>query len=346
MASRGHIDFELPGLTGNRGALTALIVSIVFAYSRRANIRRLEDHFHAFWNLALSYLIHGQPQLMLAPQMSVFFSNEEDLLLDPNVSWETVTGREAERRPDFTIMGVRLRNYEAGDRSTADNPMFPDVFRQWTAMMFETATPRAFLELKRLPSRNLGSAALFEEDLEELFWEASSSIHDQVTVAFERDDYTDMKSLILIIAVGEWWRFRILSRKEFEARKAKDAKDMLLNQFDEDEGEQGRKKKRAKKTRTRASGKLIPENGVWKRAPIKLYHNLDDVEPIHADAKHCKPQEGKFTKNILFGSSQSNQCFYFIHSLLKKLEPASTRLYASPGNSEDELGLKDGDAYP
>ncbi|GLB40056.1 hypothetical protein LshimejAT787_0705660 [Lyophyllum shimeji] len=339
-----------PGLNGNRNALLPLIVAIVFAYSRRANRRRLEDHFHAFWNLVLGHLIHDEPQLMLAPQMSVYLTNEDDLPPGPNVSLDTVAGREEERRPDFIIMGVRLLNFLEG-KSTNDYPMFPLDFSEWNDMVFRTATPRAVIELKTPPPRRIDDAAEFTKSLEGRFTDAATDAQAQAMIVFERADYVNMTSLILIIAVGEWWRFRIFTRDEYEDVKQSLEKFSFFEEQEDKEKQQEKKKKKKKKT---GAGIRVPakrtleedgRQGGWpyKREPIKLFHEIDDVEPIQSNWNDCKPEPGTFTRNILFGSPQSNQRFYYIHTLLKRLEPAPANFFVSPENSDDELALRAGD---
>lgn len=325
-----HTDFKLPGLAANPDAITSLIVAFVFAYSRRANRRRLEDHFHGFWNLVLGHLVYGSPYLILAPQMSIYYRNEDNLPPHPEISFQTTAGKEEERRPDFTIMGVRISSI-ASSKSSPSTPGFGKEFKNWNEMVFNSATPRILVELKRPPSRHLDSQASFEEALEYQFFYASLSAYEQAVTAFNCDDFASMDSIILINAVGEWWRFRILTRDEVEtANKA-------VPFFQELDEEQEQEKTKETKTKKKGSRNQAPKKPTAKksqslppkRVPIKIFRNLNDLEPIYPDAEKCGPKKGYYTSNILFGSHQSNQCFHYIHSLLKRDESMPAKLDVS-----------------
>ncbi|KAF8066617.1 hypothetical protein FPV67DRAFT_1670111 [Lyophyllum atratum] len=333
-----HGDFQLPGLANNPHALPALIVTMTFGYSRRGNRRRLEDHFHGFWNQVLTHLVFAEQYLFLAPQMSVYF--EETPPSNPNLSIETQPGRAEELRPDFTIMGTRLRNATKQD-STSYRPEFPDDFRLWNNMVFESGTPRAFVELKRPPSRKINDAAAFAKALGDTLEFARVNAYDQAGIAFQRKDFAAADSIILIVAAGEWWQFRIITREEWEAAEAFNLENdrFQLNETAEEKVFYNRPSEKEERVPTPP-----PTTHRTKPPPPReaqqFQYNIRGKEPFHDDIdRWLGPPEGEFTGYLLFGSPESNQCFYYIHKHLRRVEPPPVHLFKPSEDTDDELDL-------
>lgn len=79
-----HSDFELPGLA-SRG-LASWIVAISFAYSGQWNSRRLENHFHAFWNVVFLDLVSNlTPETLVIPQFQLDIIDDEPLAPDDSI---------------------------------------------------------------------------------------------------------------------------------------------------------------------------------------------------------------------------------------------------------------------
>jgi hypothetical protein len=99
--SHSHSDFELPGLA-SRG-LASWIVAISFAYSGQWNSRRLENHFHAFWDLVFLDLVSDlTPETLVIPQFQLDIIDDEPLAPDDSI----ITTSQPDAKvltPDFAI---------------------------------------------------------------------------------------------------------------------------------------------------------------------------------------------------------------------------------------------------
>ncbi|KAF8066661.1 hypothetical protein FPV67DRAFT_1201187 [Lyophyllum atratum] len=340
-----HGDFQLPGLASNPHALPGLIVTMAFAYSRRGNRRLLEDHFHGFWNQVLSHLVFAEQYLFLAPQMSVYY--EENPSNNPNLSIETQPGMAEELRPDFTIMGARLRNFTKQD-STSLHPEFPDNLRSWNQMVFLSGTPRVFVELKRPPSRRIDDAVSFGALLRNRLEVAGRDASAQAAIAFRRKDFSAADDIILIAAVGEWWKFSIIARKTWQAHRDFMASNLQNTPFllEEDVEEEEEEKVSYNKPSKKEKKVPTPPPTTRRTKPpppreaLELHYDILGKEPFHNDIESWPgPASGDFTGHLLFGSPESNQCFYYIHKHLRKVEPPPLKLYEPSSNTDDELDL-------
>ena len=207
-------------------------------------------------------------------------------------------------------MGIRAKN-----QAFEPFPMFPTSFSNWYEMHFPKAFPHVLAELKTVPCRNLLDEADFVDELEYIFQDAWTEAQDQAIIAFRREDFRDLSSVLVILGVGEWWRFALITRK-FVERKSRRFMDFM------DEGE------RKTKYKGKRSGDRLPRDRCSETsgsgiqgAPLKTFHGLNPQEGIRPDIDSWKPVPGRLTSNLLFGSPASNQHFYFIHKYLDQVEP-------------------------
>ncbi|XP_006457514.1 hypothetical protein AGABI2DRAFT_147038 [Agaricus bisporus var. bisporus H97] len=305
-----HQDFILPGIRADptNARLKALIVLATFAYSRQWNRRRLESHWYGLWNQILSDLIFDlAPNLFLVPQHTIYLTEQEPN--DPDLSFGTVAeGAASERIPDFVALAAvpRLRNV-----GSATDHIFPSSYDSWKTMKLLACFPAMIVQLKRSPPRSLLQDGDFRDILQSYISAATTEADDSAALAFHNKQNRALKKIVLVAVSGEWWRFKIGLRENYEVQMNLDSKLSMENEEDDkDETKKARASKKGK-------GKYIP----------KLYtiQRHEDLGPRHmaqlsSDVKKTEPRPGTWSKNILFGTPASNQRLYFIHELLKEIQ--------------------------
>ncbi|KAG6815443.1 hypothetical protein H0H93_009807 [Arthromyces matolae] len=324
-----HTDFQLPGLK-NPIARAKLITALVFAYSLRANIRRLEDHFYPFWQLVIDYLVADDVYLIGGQQVTFWWSDPRP---DPNTSIETIKGSQNERKPDFNIMGLEAcnRNIIYRDTGIPDPrfPGFPQELGRWQIMRLVAHEPRLLGEGKRPPSRQISDPNELFEELDSQLTKAQKSVVKQADITFMQ--YPNCKTLVLMAVVGEWWSFAIRHRPTEEELEASFNDGYIA---DEDEEDDLNEMAAASDANDHDDSKAL---GILRRIPQQNMHK------VHDHFSDCEPEgDTWFSDVLLFDTPASNQCFYFILDYMRQRTTHVEDVYAEPPPPPEEHDPIDG----
>ena len=205
--SYSHSDFILPGLS-YRG-LSSWIVAISFAYSGQWNSRRLENHFHAFWNFVLLDLVDDlAPDFIVMPQFQLDTLNDQPLAADTSIS-TTAQAKAKELTPDFSIAVFDLVRRHVPD-ALPTPPLYPADYNMWRDVRINMMKISLITELKRPPSRSAKSKDAFVQDLLTRMKLARKDLGKQVEHAFLMQPSVD--EIVLVACCGEWWSWMISTR--------------------------------------------------------------------------------------------------------------------------------------
>ncbi|KAF8066596.1 hypothetical protein FPV67DRAFT_1495641 [Lyophyllum atratum] len=290
--SNSHSDFVLPGLATNRHGPATLIVTLVYAYSRRWNRRRLEHHTYAFWDKVLSYLIADlEPNVFHIPQLSIHNPPSQY----PDSSFRTDAGANGDETiPDFAIMGADATNWSVN--STTMSPKFPPL-EKWRDVKIHSLKPLVIVELKRTATRSAQTVASFIDNLRLSISAAQVAAEDQAILAFEA--FKELKEIILIAAAGEWWTFKHVRKGSLDKFQLEGLQDQLP--YNQRQGKKGSK--------TKSKPQVLPFIRYTDLGP-------HEMETLKADVEDAMPETNQWSLNILFGTEVSNQRFYLIHHWL------------------------------
>jgi hypothetical protein len=313
-------NFQLPGLSAHPNGQASLSVTLAFAYSRRWNRRRLEHHTYAFWDKVFSYLIYDlEPYLFHIPQLMLHDPPAEH----PDVSIRTDPGANGDECiPDFSIMSVHAMHRYRSSSST--NPRFP-ALEDWDRLRIESAKPLVIAELKRPAPRSAKDALEFHARLRSLMNLAIDDAEEQARLAFGVTLYKELDEIILITACGEWWRFRVATRKDM---LSEDIWDPLVSPaWDEDGDDDNDKVSYKHPSRGETPGHRVT-------ASVQRYTALgsDVMAVFNGDVEDAMPPADEWSKFILFGTEASNQHFFFIHRWLKEQRGEAPVTYAAKSN--------------
>ena len=350
--SYSHSDFTLPGLS-HRG-LASWIVAISFAYSGQWNSRRLENHFHSFWNFVFLDLVDD-----LAPDFIVIPQFQLDVLDEPvaaDTSISTFAEANAkELTPDFSIAVFNLVRRHI-DATLPIPPLFPAEFNLWRNVRVNMMKIPLIGELKRPPSRRAKSRGAYLQDLLTCMWSAQDDLRKQAEHAFLMQP--SMDEIILVACCGEWWSWMISLRAAYVTQEFK-LPQKVAGPQDEIKLEEDDRKPKVPELRTReclprpakthAKGKyrdLSPPSpsgsdkipytykpgkrrpkGAPKKKEVKKkkeaefirYTELEEgtMECVKPNVEDAFPPENNWSLPILFGSEASAQHFFLIHRFLE-----------------------------
>jgi hypothetical protein len=364
-----HSDFTLPGLS-SRG-LSSWIVAISFAYSGRWNSRRLENHFHSFWNFVLLDLVDDlAPDVIVIPQFQ--FDIIDNSPLAPDTSKATTTQADAkELTPDFSIAVLDVVRRHISD-ALPTPPLYPEDFNLWRDVQVNMMKVSLIAELKRPPSRRAKSRNVFLEDLLTRMLSAQKDLDKQVEHAFIMQPSVD--EILLVACCGEWWSWMISTRAHIQdVNLPQDVatpadEDELEEEVDDDFLElrtrenlprlakmhpKGRYReahsppppsesdKIPYNPRSQADSEAADDEGEPERKERKgdnfiRYTELEEgtMEYVKPNIEDALPPSDEWTLPILFGSEASAQHFFLIHRFLE-----AERLMPSPENQVSTVSL-------
>ncbi|KAG6874960.1 hypothetical protein C0992_005780, partial [Termitomyces sp. T32_za158] len=197
-------------------------------------------------------------------------------------------GAYEERRPDFIVMGIEACNRSIGFPSAPDPkyPDFPAELGKWNNMRLVTYTPHLLGEAKRPPSRRHYDPVEFREQLMLQFFKASNDLNRQALLAFR-----------------EWWSFRIFDRSEVPFVTAKLEAESRTDSEEEDQEEI-----------------VIDEEDDSTLDDFRdnFLRRIPKVQRIKQNILDCRPERGRYTSPLLFGSPASNQHFYYVLKFLRQ----------------------------
>jgi hypothetical protein len=235
----------------------------------------------------------------------------------PDVSIRTDPGANGDECiPDFSIMSVHaMHRYQS---SSSTNPRFP-ALEDWDRLRIESAKPLVIAELKRPAPRSARDALEFRERLGGLMDLAIDDAEEQARLAFGVTLYKELDEIILIAACGEWWMFRVATRKGMPSEDIWDP----LESPDED-GDDDEKVLYNHRSQGKTPGPRVT-------ASVQRYTDLgpDEMAVFNGDVEDAMPPADEWSKFILFGTEASNQHFFFIHRWLKEQRGEAPVTYAT-----------------
>ena len=347
--SHSHSDFTLPGLS-HRG-LSSWIVAISFAYSGLWNSRRLENHFHSFWNFVLLDLVDDlAPDLIVMPQFQFDTLKDEPLAADTSISTNPQTEAK-ELTPDFSIAAFELvRRYISDTLPTP--PLFPADFNLWRDVQVRMMKIPLIAEIKRPPTRCAKSKDVFFQDLVAQMASARRDLGKQVEHAFNMQPLVN--EIVLVACCGEWWSWMISTRvaQEFSLNREVAGPSDEIEENDDDIPELRTRETLPRFAKMHAKGKYreahsppppsesdkIPYNprseatdGERERKKKKekkkkgkdveffryTEFEEDEMEHVKLNVEDALPTDDEWTLPILFGSEASAQHFFLIHNFLE-----------------------------
>ena len=346
--SHSHSDFTLPGLS-YRG-LSSWIVAILFAYSGRWNSRRLENHFHAFWNFVLLDLVDDlAPDLIVIPQFQLDTFDDKPLGANTSIS-TTAQPKAKELTPDFSIAVFDLVRRHLSDEPPTP-PLFPTEFNLWRDVRVKTMKISLIAELKRPPSRRVKSRDAFLQDLLTQIKSAQQDLSNQIEHAFHMQP--SVEEIVLVACCGEWWSWMISTRAgqvfNLPQDEAAPSDEVKLEEVDEGVPEVRTRESLPRLAKMHHKGKYrdapspsppsesdkIPykpsskaatadgereqETKEGKDAKFIRYTELDDdeMEYVKPNIEDALPPNDEWSLPILFGSEASAQHFFLIHRFLE-----------------------------
>ncbi|KAG6834944.1 hypothetical protein H0H93_006192 [Arthromyces matolae] len=326
-----HTDFELPGLK-NPTARAKLIVALVFAYSLRANMRRLEDHFYPFWQLVVDYLVADDVYLMGGQQVTFWWTDQQ---LDPNTSNVTIKGSNNERKPDFNIMGLETCNRNITYTKTLPDPRFPGFPKElgrWNVMRLVACEPRLLGEGKRPPSRQISDPQELFDELQTQLARAQKDVINQADLTFMQ--YPNCETLVLMSVVGEWWSFAIRQRPSKEELE-ESVNDVFVpgSETDDDDGNNhdAEEEEEEEEEEGDIDEVIVDDDDDFQAGDILRQIPQQYMEKVHDHFSDCKPNgDSLFSAVMLFDTPASNQCFYFILDYMRQRTTHVEDVYAEP----------------
>ncbi|KAF8808152.1 hypothetical protein BYT27DRAFT_7166729 [Phlegmacium glaucopus] len=298
-------DFKLPGLSQGIESFNSLIVAIAFGYSGRWNARRLENHFHAFWNLVLTALVNDlAPCVLVIPQFQLDTFNISPFTGDDSIqTFSQLDGNKL--TPDFSVALFRAVQRRIANQVTT-RPLFPTEFNLWRQTRILTMKLPCIVELKRPATRAAQSREAFASELDSLMGLAQVNLDKQAELAFEWQ--LNMEKVVLIACCGEYWSWKAATRP-IDTLSDSDILPPLLTNPDATDsgGHTGGPRP------SNPHPKVKPER---KPEKAKFFHYMDlgphSMEYERADVNDAAPTDDEWTLNILFGSAASAQHFYLI----------------------------------
>lgn len=317
-----------------------MISSLAFAYSSWANPRRLEDPLYVFWGLVMHHLVHDfGSEVLVAPQSKIY--KDPKGRARPDTSTMTTTGtNKGSVAPDFSLLGVIL-----ADRTTKEllrHVDYPSSITDWLTLQVVLTELYGLFEIKSMPSRHHVSQENFEMDLIILTNFAIDQVEKQALVAFEEPSYK-VDTLILIVAAGEWWRFRLAERSEFVDEVVDEILGDISDKSENDNKEKDDSDENEDKDSTFSPSQSEPplsprKQPVEKGPKTRRFTELDPdlVAPFEPDVEDAIPPPGMWSGHILFGTGQSNQCWYLIHRELRRRKDQLYNAAVDAWDADDE----------
>jgi hypothetical protein len=353
-------NFVLPGTRADPKGVESLIVLAAFAHSRVWNHRRLESHWYGLWNRILSDLLFDLgPNIFLVPQHTIYFSEKEaELYLasqvdndgdtpeepsdhqsplqgeddgkfdenysDSNISFGTAAdGNANELNPDFVVLvsAVGSRTRRPRKEQSIKHPRFPSSYSAWDTMRIVASHPALIVQVKRSPPRSLPIQKDFVRILNLCLGQAVVESEASATLVFSNKNNKKLKKIILVAVSGEWWRFSISFRDDFEA-SSEDSES-------EDKETKGKKKKGKQKSGSKARGHSFQRHqDIGSKNMAQPKRNVNDAMPA----------PGNWSENILFGTPPSNQRLYLIHELLKEIQDSLVDEFEQAADTVSQVG--------
>ena len=150
--SQRYAKCPTPTLTSNLGlasrGLASWIVTISFAYNGQWNSRRLENHFHAFWNLLFLDLVSDlTPETLVIPQFQLDIINDKPLAPDDSIITTSQPNAKV-LTPDFAIAVFHLIRRHGPATLPALPVVFPTKFDSWRDVRVEKMKVPLIAELQ------------------------------------------------------------------------------------------------------------------------------------------------------------------------------------------------------
>lgn len=366
--SHCHSDFTLPGLS-SRG-LSSWIVAISFAYSGQWNSRRLENHFHSFWNFVLLDLVDDlAPGFIVMPQFQLDTLDDKPLAADTSRS-TTAQAEAKELTPDFSIAVFDLVRRHISAALPTPPALFPTDFNLWRDVRVKMMKISLIAKLKRPPTRHAKSRDVFLQDLLTQMKSARHDLGKQVEHAFLMQP--SLNNIVLVACCGEWWSWMISTRaaqvtQEFSLPQnlAAPLDEITLEEGDaipHDVSELRTRKSHPRPAKMHPKGKYRdasppPPSGSDKipykpgkrrskaadregelktkegtNAKFIRHTELEEgaMESVKPNVEDALPPNNEWSLPILFGSEASAQHFFLIHRFLE-----AERLESGTENQED-----------
>jgi hypothetical protein len=303
--ARAHLDFILPGLRNNPTAVRKWMLALAYAYSRRWNPRRLEYHFYGIWNRVFSHLTDDQETLIIIPQSLIYYVDSPRNIAD--ISIGTFAEPDAnDIVPDFAVAHV---HYSWRQRVHTPDDLASLVL--WDAMIVQYVGIPILVEVKRPPSRNLKGVD-FQAALSSYLNDAIADLERQASHLFADHTRASQKSVILIGCSGEWWRWRVATRDDFQEYEKLGVLDEEEDEYDDGEDED----------RVYVSKTAIQEEYDSDPLNIESMTRITDIGEDEAselgDAEEAWATE-EWSLSLRLGTPASNQRLYLIHRRLSEV---------------------------
>ncbi|KAL0957602.1 hypothetical protein HGRIS_001386 [Hohenbuehelia grisea] len=225
--SRAYADYnvlsELADVS-EAALIEKLQASLAFCHSWMYNRRRLEAHTYPAWDQIMASFAALDPSLVDAPQFPIYTLSPSGV--DPDESFRTVADGDAKNgSPDYALLCLRYRRKQGADipeykvLSRGKEPLplgnLPwTTLPRWDELVVDYVGIPLFAELKKFPSRTHIDGKRFFEELRDLLKNAMSQLEDYAKILFSDPLRRNQDSVVLVAAVGEWWRWRVMHRNE------------------------------------------------------------------------------------------------------------------------------------
>ncbi|KAJ3509811.1 hypothetical protein NLJ89_g5020 [Agrocybe chaxingu] len=295
-----YTDFVLPGLQNNPGATLSILLNLAFSYHPIYNSRRLEHYSYGAWDEILNALIEDLKGdgILKFPQFCSYYKRSGQT--DQRVTTITApASRTVSCYPDFAIVATNFTDTRQDMTSLED----------YTKVILKNVTPFMFIELKKIPSRSYATQADFEHDLRSRIIIAKNQAIVQAAITLKDGAHFACTELLLVVASGEWWAFKLVASKDPEVVEA--MKQLEIKYTDADNF--GRKEKKRKKAEAK------PKFAEDLVKPLR-YLTLREGYSRAVQSETGLFPKGKIWSGLLrFGTEASNQRFYGLHDKIKKM---------------------------
>ncbi len=206
MSAHNHTDFILPG-DRNPLAILQAISAILLALDMMYNRRRLEAMVHALRNAHLISLVADRHDLVVVPQMVIYYPDNPNEPLSSSLSTEP--GKNANSvTPDFCILHLPFHERNP----TPGAPFNPTSILDWRRFQLESAFIPIIEEDKRPITRGELTMEKIRTALTQSLQLGCRDAEEYADSLWRDPRRARQKRVILISSVGLWWNFKLAQR--------------------------------------------------------------------------------------------------------------------------------------
>ncbi len=240
MSAHNHTEFILPG-DRNPLAVLQAISAILLALDMVYNRRRLEAMVHALRNAHLISLVADRSDLVVVPQMVIYYTDDPDEPLSSSLSTQPEQNAKSVT-PDFCVLHLPFHERFP----TPGAPFNPTSILDWRKFQLDSAFIPIIEEDKRPISRGELSMETIRIALAQSLERGCHDAEYYASFLWKDPRRAKQKRVILISSVGLWWRFMLAERPagEYPGSDAEESVSSDSSESWEEEGDRERVKER------------------------------------------------------------------------------------------------------